>query len=381
MTRAITLAEGLDGLEQALNGRPTTYEGVLAALRDLPRVHGTEPEAVVTRAFHAAYRILGIEAGGAPMRLSKNRAYQLQHLYACAVDIIEKALVDDDVALGRRFGDRPGRAVTPMKMDEAAVRMLLAPYLERYAERMGHHPAEALAFGYNSLLAGRPPADRVVEEWLRGCDARGVGLAGTADAIVDAIIILDDGLYHLPETWKPRGPEMMRTACDSHPLRAAAAGRWLGAFYREPARADVPPFEDMLRFLAQVRPHSRTVAGAFINGLDDCCMGFAALTQHFELPRAFDVKGWCLNVLEGAPEDYNPAAQAFWFYLHEYFDFDAAFVAELYRAGHSFEALMCATEHRGRVDGMAAVLKRIARDPDPEIAQHALTHLKEFYAA
>lgn len=381
MTRAKTLAEGLDGLERALDTAPVTYEGVLAALRDLPRLHGTEAPAVVTRAFHAAYRILGIEAGGAPMRLRKERQAHLQHLYACAVGIIENALADQDVALSRRFGDQRERRVTPMTMDEASLSALLSPYLERYEERMVQHPSAALAFGYTMMLAGRSPADRMVEAWLRRCHARGIGLPGTADAIFDAIITLDDGHYHPPEAWTPQGPKMMRAACDPHPIRAAAAGFWIGACYRDPAPSGCPPFDEMLEFLGTVRPHAPAVAGAFINGLDDGCMGFAALTQHEGFPKGFDVKAWCLKVLEGTPEVYNPAAQAFWFYLHEHFDFDPDFVRALYAAGHSYVALMCATEHRGRVDGMAQVLKRIARDPDPQIAQYALSHLKDYYAA
>lgn len=138
-------------------------------------------------------------------------------------------------------------------------------------------------------------------------------------------------------------------------LLQSIAAKCLGAcyqvFYIE-ERSDqwLPmPLPEMLTHIAQKHKDGQLVAGGFINGLSlDECDGMHVLNRHPELKKInFDARSWVLDICTHTANDgdpYVPTAQAFWFYVHEFFDYDAEAVHTLIDHQKYFLAEMCATE-------------------------------------
>ncbi|MFV0477022.1 MAG: hypothetical protein ACK5ME_04200 [Parahaliea sp.] len=142
----------------------------------------------------------------------------------------------------------------------------------------------------------------------------------------------------------------------------------------------VVPMVEMMTQLYRWQVAGRQVVGGFIHG---CCInmgGFHELETHpLLLTAGFDVKAWALATALDSPEHepYVPGTQAFWFYLHEYFDFDADSVSQLIDGERYWLALMCATESLdyGSLDIMRPLLARLVAEAPSAIAEQAQSAL------
>ena len=113
---------------------------------------------------------------------------------------------------------------------------------------------------------------------------------------------------------------------------------------------------------------------------------FTALTPdgregRFDTPAEYGGEGWVSEIVAGAePEPDRPAAQSFWFWVHEAYCANPPFIDRLIDAGHLWEAMMCATEIGDAVEGMAPVLARLAASDDKDVSARARGWLEDYYA-
>lgn len=376
MNQQASLADGLAQLAAALDAPEIRYEAVISAFRATPAIAPPVSPAMLSRAFHLAYRIVGITEGGPPMTLADgSTGWQAEHLTACARDLVERALHDQSRLY--RISD-----ATPLgysDLDEPAAERLLAPFLARCVLAVEAQPTFHFILGWQAIKAGRAPFRSVVLDWIAALDGRGVGMPGTRKALADAAKLARDPPF---DDFDDEGRSLLDLLHDPHVMRVAAAARRLGEWYGdhdEKSESAAPGLADMLRCLTALPRFRPSACGAFVSGFAE----LGSLGELFDdprLPSDFDPEAFVLDVLAlGDDEPYLPNAQSFWFYVHEYYDFDAAFVGRLIDAGHAYVALMCATEQNRKVEGMDANLERLARHEDAWIAAHAAQHLKAVY--
>ena len=116
----------------------------------------------------------------------------------------------------------------------------------------------------------------------------------------------------------------------------------------------------------------KPIFAAWTRRLAERGLGYAATPEVLDQVRALKAP---------AEDEFIPGTQAFWFFLHEYYDFNPAMVMRLIDAGHVWIAIMCATETPNRVEGMAPALQRLASLPDAGAASAARAHLSRHYGA
>jgi hypothetical protein len=136
------------------------------------------------------------------------------------------------------------------------------------------------------------------------------------------------------------------------------------------------PLTKMLDILYQKQVEGKNVVGGFIDGITTEVEGLHDLEKHKILREEdFDVKNWILKTVIDSPEaePYIPGSQAFWFYVHEYLDFDVDSVHKLIDGKRYWLAMMCATEslYFGAYHIMQPVLKRLQEEASEDIAKEA----------
>ncbi|MEM0908798.1 MAG: hypothetical protein AAGJ94_15640 [Pseudomonadota bacterium] len=159
-----TISEGLCALKTALNAKVTRYEAVFDAFRILPDLEIRDVSSF-ERGIHLSYRVLGISAGGAPMRLREGAPWKADHLYACAVHQIEDALhTDTDAPRHAKPSPPPGDG-TPLTND--AARAIITPHLQRYEDFLSGEPMRHFNVAWHILRAGRyPPPSSARGSWI-----------------------------------------------------------------------------------------------------------------------------------------------------------------------------------------------------------------------
>ncbi|MGR3491286.1 MAG: hypothetical protein ACU0DW_04450 [Shimia sp.] len=259
------------------------------------------------------------------------------------------------------------RPHVPLERAEAEAAM--APVLAELACMARRSPFLPLKLCWSLVESPLAPFDAVVWAWLE--DQSWFGGGSEADAFRTAL-----AFAHLHREGRQRlGPgrieaQVWPRMADAHPLVASQAGYFLGGMYdagEERLQGKAPPLSAVLDRIATLPGHRRAVAGAFLNGLADCDDPFHMLATDGRCAAAgFDVREWILRVLDGSEEErYISGAQAFWFYIHEYFCTDVPFVVQLIKHGHHWIAWMCITELHPPAKGMDVALRALAA-ADPE---------------
>ncbi|PHS31847.1 MAG: hypothetical protein COA95_05000 [Methylophaga sp.] len=194
-------------------------------------------------------------------------------------------------------------------------------------------------------------------------------------------------LEHLTET---EFYKLIDLLDNSNPVLRGVAAKCIGFIYADWLEDDefqgekYIPIINMLEMLYQKQREGKNVVGGFING--SCADGnLKELEEHQTLAaQNFNVKEWILKVVINSPEQepYIPGTQAFWFYVHEYLDFDAPSVHKLIDGKRYWLAMMCATESLdyGSYKIMQPVLERLLKEAPQNIAQETqrqLNYLKE----
>lgn len=141
------------------------------------------------------------------------------------------------------------------------------------------------------------------------------------------------------------------------------------------------PITDMLEILYQKQVVGKNVVGGFIAGY--CAdRTLIDLEEHEVLvAQKFDVKAWVLKTIIDSPEEepYIPGSQAFWFFVHEYLDYDPESVHTLIDGKRYWLAMMCATESiKYSYQKMKPVLERLIKEAPQETANETQRQVNLF---
>jgi hypothetical protein len=397
----------LAGFEDALDFEPAQYEPLIAAFREL-EVPADVTDAELTRLYSICFAILGIEPTEHAYDIEQlSEDWQIQHLVSCAREVLESTMFDRNaetrqwiVSHRQGFLDRGQELpdgcsddqlppLLTLPWDEETALARIRPFLDRYELFIKDQPLFHLPLCWNVLESGYPVFVVIVKNWLQELEDKRLGPAGTVAAL-DLARELHGRATPLHDlSWDQVSSELLPLLQHAHGMVAAGAARYLGELYQasDPeavlsGKSDWPALSDLLDAFRTLPKHRAAVAGGFICGWDsDAMEGMGGLRSHPALTRAgFDFDQWVLDILAPKEEEsYLPNAQSFWFYVHECYDYDAAFCQRLLAAGHDFVALMCATEADQPVQGMADILEHLARSDDPQIADAAQHHLHSVY--
>jgi hypothetical protein len=398
---ATSLDAVLDRFDTALAARPIQYHPLLDAFRSLEIPIGVT-DAQLSRVLAVCCHVLDGDANPMDRDLILEQG---KHLTSCALDQAMRILRDPDAhtrawiaIMQARFRAR-GEAVPedlnadrlppPFEVpwDRAIAEERLKPFLRHIERILADEPTAHFRIGWDVARGGRDVFRPIIADWLRNLDCRGIGMAGTADAIERALDLSEraEAESASPASWADVEREIMPLLTHPHPMIAAGAARYLGALFADEAfraAASTPSIADLLEQLRRLEGHRAAVAGAFVCGFDWGTEGLNALASDDVLTAAgFDLDGWVLDILAyGDEPPYLPNAQALWFYVHEHYCTDPGFAMRLIDIGRAWVALMCATELHEPVDGMRAVLERlVAEGSDRDWARIARRHLTDVY--
>lgn len=397
---ATSLDAVLDQFDAALAAQPIQHDPLINAFRALQIPTGVT-DAQLSRVLSVCCRVLCGDANRTDRDLKPERGH---HLTSCALDQVMRILRDPDahtrawIARGQERFRARGEAIPedlnadrlppPFEIpwDRATAKERLKPFLWHIETVLADEPTAHFRIGWDVARAGRDVFRPIVAEWLRSLDPRGIGVAGTADAIERALDLAaraESGAS--PPSWAHVDREIMPLLTHPHPMIAAGAARYLGALFAGEtfrATASTPSITDLLEILRTLEGHRAAVAGAFVCGFDQDLEGLNALASDDALMAAgFDPDQWVLDIFAyGAEPPYLPNAQALWFYVHEHYCTDPRFAMRLIDVGSAWVALMCATELHEPVDGMRAVLERLVAEGSGQDWVHiARRHLTDVY--
>ena len=398
---ATSLDAVLDRFDTALAARPIQYHPLMEAFRSLKIPNGVT-DAQLSRVLAVCCHVLDGDANPMDRDLTLEQGNQLT---SCALDQAMRILRDPDAhtrawiaMMQARFRAR-GEAVPedlnadrlppPFEVpwDRAIAEERVKPFL-RYIERiLADYPTAHFRIGWDVARGGRDVFRPIIADWLRTLDCRGIGMAGTADAVERALHLSERAEAESASLliWADVEGEIMPLLTHPHPMIAAGAARYLGALFADEAfraAASTPSIVDLLEQLRTLKGHRAAVAGAFVCGFDWGTEGLNALASDDVLAAAgFDLDGWVLDILAyGDEPPYLPNAQAMWFYVHEHYCTNPGFAMRLIDIGRARVALMCATELHEPVDGMRAVLERlVAEGSGQDWVRIARRHLTDVY--
>ena len=398
---ATSLDAVLDRFETALAGRPIQYHPLMEAFRSLTIPNGVT-DAQLSRVLAVCCHVLDGDANPMDRDLILEQG---NHLTSCALDQAMRILRDPDAhtrawiaMMQARFRAR-GEAVPedlnadrlppPFEVpwDRAIAEERVKPFLRHIERILADDPTAHFRIGWDVARGGRDVFRPIIADWLRNLDCRGIGMAGTADAVERALHLSEraEPESASPPIWADVEGEVMPLLTHPHPMIAAGAARYLGALFADEvfrAAASTPSIADLLEQLRRLEGHRAAVAGAFVCGFDWGTEGLNALASDDVLTAAgFDLDRWVLDIFAcGEEPPYLPNAQAMWFYVHEHYCTDPGFAMRLIDIGRGWVALMCATELHEPVDGMRAVLERlVAEGSDQDRVRIARRHLTDVY--
>lgn len=388
--------------EVALAERPLRYAKLLEVIRalDVPADVNADD---LTRYFDCSYRILDLnETGFGEALRSDVGASAAGHLEACAGELIEHVLYDRDarnrawieerIAWFQERGqeapdayfdhDLPPALKIPWDQETAQERV--RPLLSYWQAQLPDHPTGHIRLCWCVIHDGYPVFRDVFTEWMEKLEEQNLGPPGTLAAFANADELLHKAEAGHPIPWPECERETLALLDDPHPMVVAGAARYLGALYESNCFGNDPAAPNLIAMLDRLSalPQFRAIAcGGFVCGFDTECSGLHALASDSRVIEAgFAIDDWILKIVTSDDyEPYLPNAQALWFYIHEYYDFEPEMVMKFIDRGRAWLALMCATEAPQAVDGMKPVLERLSTTRDAAIAEAAKGHLAAHY--
>lgn len=406
---AKALVDVLDRLDAALDSNPVRYEPLIEGFRELEIPTGVTGGSL-SRILSVCRRILDSDSAKLHRDLEP---WQASHIAACATEVFRSILHDPNAGTREwiaRMQERHrarGEAVPDdlnddelppafeVPWDRATAEREIQPFLARIESSLDEDPTAHIQLGWIVARNGRSVFQPIVSDWLKGLDARSIGMPGTAAALEHALRLYDlaenvdvcdaDGDAEPSPEWAIVEGEVLPLLENQHPMVATGAARFLGALFADEdfrARDDIPCITQILERIGSLQRHRPAVAGAFVCGFDSWMDGLGAIAQDPEVQSAaFDVDRWVLEIFKHSEEPYYlPNAQALWFYVHEYYCANPQFAMKLIDIGRPWIALMCATELDEPVEGMRAVLERLIEvGAGEEWVDQARRQLKEVY--
>lgn len=403
---AHSFQDNLARFEAVLSQRPLSYDALLAVIRDLDVPSDVDDDAL-TRYFACCYRILDLNGDGFGTALLSDVGPEgADHIEACASEMVRQALydrvasnrawVEERIAWFRERGKKVPKAYLENDLppalnipwDLSTARARLEPLLNHWESRIRDYPTAHFDLCWRVRQEGYPVFREIIGEWMRALEAEGVGEPNTIAAFetADELLKKADGDELL--SWEEGERDVVPLLDDPHPMVVAGAARYLGALYtcerftEAPEAPDAPDLIAMLTRLSTLPRYSAIACGGFICGFDTDCSGLYSLASDARVKESgFDIHDWILALVERDDyEPYLPNAQALWFYIHEFYDCDPEMVTKFLDRDRAWLALMCATEAPKKIDGMEAVLKRLANGDDAHCAGVAKAHLQAYYS-
>ncbi|MGE3244775.1 MAG: hypothetical protein AB7J19_00465, partial [Beijerinckiaceae bacterium] len=343
--------------EEALAAETIDYAAVLAAFRALVIPTNVSAEQL-ERLTAICYRILNLDGADQPVRLLEHMENRpAGHLMACAEEVINDILFDRNASTrkwiaesiagfhrrGQPLPEGLGDDHLPPEVDipwsRAQAETHIRPFLHHYESGLKSVPTAHVGLCWNVFRDGHAVFQGIFEDWLKDLDRRKLGQRGTLQAIRKAFELGKMADRGLSMSWAECEADILPLLDHDHPLIVSHAARVLGSLYSGDTPdeemdlpidllRDGPPLVDILDKLRTHKNFPYAACGGFINGFDSDLSGLYSLDNDERLKQVgFDLDGWIFDVLKADfYEPYLPGSQAFWFYLHEHYDYNPAAV-------------------------------------------------------
>ncbi|MDB9835595.1 hypothetical protein OAC51_01690 [Flavobacteriaceae bacterium] len=265
--------------------------------------------------------------------------------------------------------------------DDFAIPKLLAPYFLWLEKNLKHNAYIHLPIVWKMLHASQHTIRKAFFKWFTALEEKQLVEPHFSINISHAQSLecfLNDSNF-INTTTKKDFDQWITLLDHPNPVLRGVAAKCIGSVYTDWQDDDDEfqghkhiPVTQMLNLLYQKQVEGRNVVGGFIHGCDSD--GIKKLEAHKILvAQKFDVKNWVLRTAIDSPETepYIPGSQAFWFYVHEYLDFDPESVHKLMDGKRYWLAMMCATESLdyGSYEVMQPVLERLIKEAPQDVAK------------
>lgn len=282
--------------------------------------------------------------------------------------------------------------VVEISGDATELNNALQPYFLWMEKQLIHNPYSHFPIVWNVFQFSKKPVLQSFIQWFSVLEKKQVVATNFSNHIYEAIHWEQffNTSNFIEKTTKQDFDQWLVLLDNANPVLRGIAAKCIGAVYTD-WQDEEDAFKahqhititDMLQLLYQKQVAGKNVVGGFING---CCIDgcLKNLEEHALLvAQNFDVKSWLLKTAIDSPEfePYIPGSQAFWFYLHEYFDWDAAACHQLIDGKRYWLALMCATESLpyGAYKVMQPILKRLENEAPQDIIEETKRHIAIYF--
>jgi hypothetical protein len=272
----------------------------------------------------------------------------------------------------------PPEIESPFTAREAYV--ALSPYFNWMEKQLIINLDTHLTVVWNVLQKAKEPIKKAFIKWFKLLEEKQLVEPHFGENVAQAIDLYEfnDTAEFISTITKKDFDQWIILLDHPSPVLRGVAARCIGSVYTDWQDEDDEfqghkyiPITDMLEMLYQKQVAGKNVVGGFIHGCDSD--DIKKLEKHKILvAQQFDVKAWVLKTAIDSPETepYTPGSQAFWFYVHEYLDYDPESVHKLIDGKRYWLAMMCATESLdcGSYKVMQPVLERLIKEAPQDIA-------------
>jgi len=282
-------------------------------------------------------------------------------------------------------------SLTPLPWNQEETNTVFSPYFNFLTEKIKENYYHPLKIIWDAYLHGQEPVKKAFSIWLAQMENEKYVEVYFEKNIIQAIelnkFIEKKGLKAVS---KKDFYQWIDLLDHENPILRTNAAKCLGETYLdfiEPDEFDGHQeisLVNMLALLKRKQQEGKNVLGAFINGV--CYEGhLQQLKNHPNLQNTrFALDKYlietAINSTEYEPD--TPGSQSFWFYLHEYFDFNPKALHQLLDGKRFWLAMMCATEsmYYGSFEIMLPIFERLQKEAPQNIKKETKRQLDIYYS-
>ena len=258
----------------------------------------------------------------------------------------------------------------------------LLPYFNWTEKLFINNPYAYLTIAWDVLHKSQEPVKKAFLNWFKTLEKKQLVELHFDKIITQALDLYEfnDSASFITTITKKDFDQWILWLDHTNPVLRGVAAKCIGSVYTDSLDDDEfqghkhIPITQMFNLLYQKQIEGKNVVGGFIDGHSTEVEGLTELDKNeLLIAQKFDVKAWVLKTAIDSPETepYIPCSQAFWFYVHEYLDYDPESVHKLMDGKRYWLAMMCATESLdyGSYEVMQPVLERLIKEAPQDIAK------------